>query len=319
TQDKSAIQYTDTLYVDKIFSQASEYSKQDSDFSSDKCEALPTWFPTREIACLPTKIHKENILTKSQHLNIFKNEPRNANISYNPLKLDKMLAKVLYKISAALWLLDNVLKSVYTSKPLYTDQDRLLETRVMPQVEEAVLVIIIGQLLLAIIRNLTGKEAALQPSRVTSHRKINNNIENRGKTSTLHTEDLRLCDKFKKIETDISTTSRISRIYNKLQDYDTSTTQTQDKRYPERLQNNQWMRHVSGSFPRKHITDIVVNNKSRRLRSSTGNMAALWLLEQPTKTFTYQYSRTYSNTLRSSSIQGLKRSSSYDQKRQYYM
>ncbi|CAG8801437.1 16483_t:CDS:1, partial [Dentiscutata erythropus] len=36
TQDKGAIQHTDTLYGDEIFSQASEHSEQDSNFSSDE-------------------------------------------------------------------------------------------------------------------------------------------------------------------------------------------------------------------------------------------------------------------------------------------
>ncbi|CAG8632204.1 13776_t:CDS:1 [Dentiscutata heterogama] len=140
TQDEGAVHQTDTLYVDKIFSQASEHGERDSEFSSDERDALPTWVPSREIARLPTKIHKDNILTRSQRSNILKNEPRNTNISYNPLamdkriwrllpshakELDKVLAKVAYRTSAALRLLDNVLKSVYVSKPPHSDQDML--------------------------------------------------------------------------------------------------------------------------------------------------------------------------------------------------
>ncbi|CAG8458230.1 17477_t:CDS:2 [Racocetra persica] len=44
-------------------------------------------------------------------------------LSSNTKATNKILANVLYRISAALHLLDNVLKAVYTSKPLQTDQD----------------------------------------------------------------------------------------------------------------------------------------------------------------------------------------------------
>ncbi|CAG8632219.1 13777_t:CDS:2, partial [Dentiscutata heterogama] len=57
------------------------------------------------------------------------------------------------------------------------------------------------------------------------------------KRSHMDTDDLRLHDKLRKVETNTITTSRVSRFHDKFQQHDISTTQIQDKGHTERLQN----------------------------------------------------------------------------------
>ncbi|CAG8643871.1 558_t:CDS:2, partial [Racocetra persica] len=83
-----------------------------------------------------TKIHKDNMLSKEQRAAILKQEPRNFNIKYLLLTMnkriwkllspqsresDKVIAKISYRTSAVLCLLDNVLRALYQSKPPNSD------------------------------------------------------------------------------------------------------------------------------------------------------------------------------------------------------
>ncbi|CAG8787085.1 39063_t:CDS:2 [Gigaspora margarita] len=90
------------------------------------------WFPTGEMHCLPTKIHKDSLLPKTTRTEILKNQPCNSEIEYEAPSMNKriwklmslqaketnkLLAKVAYRSSAILRPLNNSLKAIYNMNP----------------------------------------------------------------------------------------------------------------------------------------------------------------------------------------------------------
>ncbi|KAF0541066.1 hypothetical protein F8M41_005908 [Gigaspora margarita] len=53
------------------------------------------WFPTGEMRCLPTKIHKDSLLPKTMRTEILKNQPHNSEIKYEAPSMDKRIWKLI--------------------------------------------------------------------------------------------------------------------------------------------------------------------------------------------------------------------------------
>ncbi|CAG8547280.1 31366_t:CDS:1, partial [Racocetra persica] len=65
------------------------FSDEESNF--DNLNIFATWFPINKIAYFSTNIYKGKLLSKQQCSNILRKEPRNMNIKYNPLAIDRYI------------------------------------------------------------------------------------------------------------------------------------------------------------------------------------------------------------------------------------
>ncbi|CAG8441997.1 4550_t:CDS:2 [Dentiscutata heterogama] len=89
-----------------------------------------SWLLSGEMYKHSSRIHKDNTLSKEQKAAILKKEPRNSNIKYSlptigkrmwkllspqSRELDKFMTKILYRTSAVLRSLDNILRALYQS------------------------------------------------------------------------------------------------------------------------------------------------------------------------------------------------------------
>ncbi|CAG8514223.1 3817_t:CDS:1 [Racocetra persica] len=68
-----------------------EFSEQESELGFNDLDIPTTWAPSGEMSQFPTNIHKGKTLSKEQRSSILRNEPRNANIKYNPPAIDKRI------------------------------------------------------------------------------------------------------------------------------------------------------------------------------------------------------------------------------------
>ncbi|CAG8815548.1 7160_t:CDS:2, partial [Gigaspora margarita] len=109
------------------------------------------WIPTGIMAELTTNIYKGNSLLQQECQALLQSYPRNKNIKFNPLPMDKqiishmskqarntdkVLSKLAYKFSSSVRPLDLAIKHVYEIKPTDEDQDGLASWKYL---EEALL------------------------------------------------------------------------------------------------------------------------------------------------------------------------------------
>jgi hypothetical protein len=90
------------------------------------------WTPTAEMSEFTTEIFRKNLLSNSTRRSILQGEPRNKNISFTPPDMDKRMwnqmsrtsrehdkdiRRLLYRVSAAVRPVDNILRFIYAAKP----------------------------------------------------------------------------------------------------------------------------------------------------------------------------------------------------------
>ncbi|CAG8538384.1 36198_t:CDS:10 [Gigaspora margarita] len=106
------------------------------------------WIPTGIMAELTMNIYKENSLLQHERQVLLQAYPRNKNIKFNPLSMDKqiishiskqahsinkVLSKLAYKFSSPLCPLDLAIKHIYKTKPSNKDQDSLVSWKYLEE------------------------------------------------------------------------------------------------------------------------------------------------------------------------------------------